>query len=259
MIIDTHAHVFDPKIENSEAAIKRAGEVGINKIVVPTTSIEDLDKVIRLAQNQKDLYILAGVHPEEIETVTNIQAMKSELKNRIIANKKVVGIGEIGLDFFYDKERFTKTNQIEIFQAQMELAVEMNLPVAIHMREAQEEMLAVLGELKALPKGQFHCFAGDQGFLKRILDLGFYVSFAGNITYKSAQNLRDRLKEVPLERLLVETDSPYLAPEPLRGTINEPANVKIIAKFIALELNLDLAEISEITQKNTLCLYSLDI
>ena len=140
----------------------------------------------------------------------------------------------------------------------MELAVQMNLPVVIHMREAEKEMREVLEKMGELPRGQFHCFAGSEDFLKFILDKGFYVSFAGNITYKTAENLRDMVKKVPLSRLLLETDSPYLSPEPLRGTVNTPANVKIIATAIAAELEVETNILIEQTGKNTLCLLSLE-
>ena len=196
----------------------------------------------------------------------------------------------------------------------MELALENNLPVAIHMREAEEEMREELETFieknkrwdgfrvkpgmtggdsglpgyratarvaptsndggdgfrvgarndgnedgKARLLGQFHCFAGSEGFLKKILDWGFYVSFGGNITYKSAGNLRELLKKVPLDRLLLETDSPYLPPEPLRGTVNTPGNVKITAEFVAQELKMSFLELAQTTTQNAKCLYSLDI
>lgn len=258
MFVDTHAHLTDEKFNEASLVIKKASNELVNKIIVPTTSIKDLDKAMELSDRFEEVYVLAGVHPEEIDSVEDIKKMTEELRERIKKSKKIVGIGEIGLDFYFDKEKDTKKRQIEIFRAQMELASELDLPVAIHMRDSQTETLEVLEQLEKIPKGQFHCFAGDQEFLKMVLHWDFFVSFAGNVTYKSAKNLRDRLKEVRLNRLLLETDSPYLSPEPIRGTINEPANVKIIAKFIAQELNLTIAQISEITQKNTLCLYSLD-
>ncbi|KKT30999.1 MAG: TatD family hydrolase, TatD DNase family protein [Microgenomates group bacterium GW2011_GWC1_44_10] len=136
--------------------------------------------------------------------------------------------------------------------------MENDLPVATHMRGAEEEMKNEILGMRQLPRGQFHCFAGSQEFLEMILAKGFYVSFCGNITYKSAGNLRELLLRVPRDRLLLETDSPYLPPEPLRGTVNTPANVKIIAEFVASELNLGLQELAEITSQNTKCLYSLE-
>ncbi len=258
MLIDTHAHLGDEKIENPLEVIDRAKKNGVEKIIVPTTSIADLDKAIKLFSKVENIYLLAGVHPEETETVGEVGQMIEELRMRIKQNKKIRGIGEIGLDFYWDKEKKTKEKQMTIFKAQLELAAEMNLPVAIHMRNSEKETVEVLENLEKMPKGQFHCFAGDADFLQMILHWGFYVSFAGNLTYKSAGSLRERLREVPADKLLLETDSPYLAPEPRRGTTNEPANVKILGEFIAQELNLPAEKISEITTQNTLCLYSLD-
>lgn len=259
MLIDTHTHLVDEKFPNWWEVISRARDAGVERFVVPTTSLNNLDEAINKLKDVEGVFLLAGVHPEEVATVVGMTELISEMRERVVKNKKIVGIGEIGLDFYYDKEKKTKIKQVELFKAQLELAIELNLPVAIHMREAEKECLEVFKSLASLPKGQFHCFAGGEEFLKEILAWGFYVSFAGNLTYKSAHTLRERLKEVPLNRLLVETDSPYLAPEPVRGTINEPGNVKILAEFISKELNCSFEQISQTTSQNAECLYSLDI
>ena len=278
MLIDTHCHLTDRRFSDIGEVLKRAQEAGVERVIFPSTSVEDAKLAVEIAEKYQQ-YCLVGIHPENVEDLyglsrsprrpRNDDGMDSgslagmtdvvigELEEIIKSSKRVVGIGEIGLDFFYDKE-------IELFRRQMELAVENNLPVAIHMREAEEEMRDELDNFRrahrdAPLRGQFHCFAGSEEFLEMILERGFYVSFCGNITYKTAGNLRELLRRVPLDRLLLETDSPYLAPEPLRGTVNIPANVKIIAEFVATELNLDLPKLAEITSQNTKCLYSLDI
>jgi len=258
MLIDTHCHLTDPKFTDVKRTIAEAREAGVEKILMPTGSIADAKRAILIAEQEKQ-YAMAGVHPEDIESVTDIDQMIYELEELIGKSKRVIGIGEIGLDFFFDKEKKTKEKQLEIFVTQMELAAKLKLPVVVHMRDAEEEMLAVLTQLKTLPRGQFHCFAGSEKFLRFVLDKGFYVSLAGNITYKSAQNLRDLVHLVPLDKLLLETDSPYLSPEPLRGSLNTPANVKIIATAIAYELSLDTEKLIEQTGNNAICLYSLDI
>lgn len=258
MLIDTHCHLTDEKFVDVKKVIAEAREAGVKKIFMPSGSIENSRRTVLIAE-QEGLFAMIGVHPEDIESVTDVNQMIYELEEINSNSDRVIGIGEIGLDFYYDREKKTKEKQMEIFSAQMELAVRLRLPVVVHMREAEEEMLAVLTKMEMLPRGQFHCFAGSKKFLEYVIEAGFYVSFAGNITYKSAFELRRLLHLVPLDRLLLETDSPYLAPEPVRGRVNTPANVKIVAIAIAQELNLDTEKIIEQTGKNALCLYSLDI
>lgn len=256
MLIDTHCHLTDERFDDVKKVLLEASEAGVKKIIIPSTSVEDAKRAAVIA-NQERQYSLAGIHPEEIEMIQNIDEEIKDIEN-LLELEQVVGVGEIGLDFYRDKEKKTEAKQREIFRKQMELAYLKGLPTAIHMRGAEKEMEEELTNLKRLPAGQFHCFAGSPDFLRTILDLGFYVSFCGNITYKSAGNLRELLKTVPADRLLLETDSPYLSPEPLRGTINKPANVKIVAEFIASQLNLELQSLAEITSKNAICLYSLE-
>lgn len=257
MLIDTHCHLTDAKIVDVKRVIKEAREAGVEMMFLQPTDIEDSKRVVVVAE-QEGLYAMVGVQPEFMDTVTDIDQMIREIEEIIGKSERVIGIGEIGLDFSWDAERKTKKKQVEIFSAQMELAVTLKLPAMIHMRDAEAEMLEVLNSMERLPKGQFHCFAGNEDFLKYILDKGFYVGVAGNVTFKAAHELRRTLAMIPLERLLLETDAPYLTPEPVRGTVNTPANVKIIAKFVAAELALDTNKIIEQTGKNALCLYSLD-
>lgn len=260
MLVDTHCHLSSEKYGDVLGVIKSSVENGVEVMVVPTTSIEDLTTAISKLSDYKRVFLLAGIHPEDVEKVTDVNEVIEEMKKIIRENKeKIVGIGEIGLDFYYDKEKKTKKEQLELFKAQLQLAVELDLPVAIHMREAEEETLEVMRLMDKIPKGQFHCFGGSRNFLRQVLDWGYFVSFAGNITFKSAGDLRERLSETPLEKLLLETDSPYLSPEPVRGTINEPKNVKILADFIAREMKIEPKTLAEITTNNAKCLYSLDI
>lgn len=270
MLIDTHCHLTDEKYgENIEEVLERARSVGVEKIIAPSTSLKDAKQAVKLADKFKDVYCLVGVHPEHVKEITNFTTPKdgqelqiSKLKEVVKSSSKVVGVGEIGLDFHYDKEKKTKDEQIELFKKQLELAIELELPVAIHTRDAKEETIKVFEELKErnlqFPKGVFHCWSGDQNFLKYVLDMGFYVSFCGNITYRGNDLLRELLKLVPLNRLLLETDSPYLSPEPVRGGLNEPKNVKITAKFMAKILGLGVNALINQTTKNSLCLFSLE-
>ncbi len=284
----------DEKFSDVKDALKKAYSAGVKKIIIPSTSLEDARRAVVIA-TQENQYCLAGIHPEEVEKMFNdipdgfrvkpgmtlmgggsstpatadrylgmtesekLDIVMEELKKIIESSERVVGVGEIGLDYYWDKEKKTKKMQTELFLKQMQLAADSKLPAAIHMRGSEEEMKIELLSMKSLPTGQFHCFGGSSEFLELVLSKGFYVSFCGNITYKSAGDLRYLLKQVPLKRLLLETDSPYLSPEPLRGTVNGPANVKITAEFIASELNIDYRKLTEITSQNTKCLYSLDI
>lgn len=234
--------------------IKKALKEGVEKIIVPSTNLKDIKTVIELVKKYEGTYALVGIHPEHVEEIERIE----ELKALVGSSKKVVGIGEIGLDFYSDKEKKTKLEQMKLFKVQLELARELGLPAMIHNRVAEEEMVEVLESVDKLPKGQFHCWSADKKFLEYVLKKGFYVSFCGNITYKGNDLLRMLLKEVPLNRLLLETDSPYLPPEPLRGRINEPGNVKITAKFIANALEMSLDTLINQTTKNSLCLYCLE-
>jgi TatD DNase family protein len=277
MLIDTHCHLTDERFWDVKEVLRKAHEAGVEKVIMPSTSVEDAKLALAIAEKYGQ-YCLVGIHPEEVENLPKMNGGLSEIATpaarrdrndnnevmkemgRIIkSSKRVVGVGEIGLDFYYDKERKTEQKQKELFRIQVAMAVKNNLPVAIHMRDAEEEMKEELQKMAVVPRGQFHCFDGSEEFLKRVISLGFYVSFGGNITYKSAINRRELLKKVPLDRLLLETDSPYLPPEPLRGTVNTPTNVKITAEFIAQELKIDLPELAKITTQNARCLYSLDI
>lgn len=257
MLIDTHCHLLDPMIGNVSEVVKEAKKIGVEKIVCPMTELSVWDEAKDLAEREEGVFILAGIHPEELEMVGPLGVEMDQLRE-IVKHKKVKGIGEIGLDFYFDREKATKAKQIEFFITQMELAAELELPVVIHMRNAQVEMAEVLKKLKRLPQGQFHCFAGDSEFMKSVLSMGFYVSFCGNITYKSAEDLRNLAKKVPLDRLLLETDSPYLAPVPKRGSVNVPRNVKITAEFIAELRGEKFEDVARITSENAICLLSLD-
>lgn len=258
MLIDTHCHLTDEKITDVKKTIEEARDAGVEMMFVQPTDIEDSKRVVAVAE-QEGLYAVVGVQPEFLDTVADVETMIYEMEEIIGKSKRVIGVGEIGLDFYWDKEKKTKEKQIKVITAQMELAVRLKLPVVIHMRDAEEEMTEILNKLDKIPRGEFHCFAGSEEFLKFILEKGFYVGVAGNITFKSAHELRRILHLVPLNRLLLETDAPYLSPEPVRGTVNTPRNVKIIAKFVADELGLDAQKFIDQTGKNALCLYSLDI
>jgi TatD DNase family protein len=255
MMVDTHCHLTDEKLcGDIKGVLERARSAGVKRIIVPTTNLEDIRQAVGIVDRFKDVFMLVGVHPEHAEEAMDTE----ELVKTIGSSKKVVGVGEIGLDFHYDKEKKTKLKQVKLFKTQLKMAIEHKLPVAIHTREAEKETRRVLDGFKVSFNGVFHCWSGDKKFLKYVLDKGFHVSFCGNVTYKNNESLRDLLKLVPLDKLLLETDSPYLSPEPLRGRLNEPKNVKILASFIADILKVDVDTLVNQTTKNSICLFSLE-
>lgn len=179
----------------------------------------------------------------------NIKEEIKELEQLCKTNKKVVAIGEIGLDYYWNKEN--KDLQKQWFEAQIKLANDLDLPIVIHSRDASQDTISILEQNKVKQKGIFHCCQLNQELVKGALRLGFYVSFAGTITYKNSKNAEEIIKMAPMDKILIETDSPYLAPEPLRGTRNNSINVKLIAQKIAQTKSISLEEVAKATYKNT--------
>ncbi len=257
-MIDTHSHLSDEKFAGDlGGVVGRAKEAGVDKIIDPGLNITDSKRAIEIAEQFEGVYALVGVHPEVVISHPNTIVSVDELVELIESSKKVVGIGEIGLDFYWDKDKKTKKEQVELFEMQLRLAEAMKLPVMIHSRSAGEEIKEVFEGLEHLPLGQFHCFGENEKFLEYVLEKGFCVSFCGNITYKSAKDLRTLVKKVPLDRLLLETDAPYLAPGEKRGGRNEPANVRITAEFLVDVLGKSMEEIEGETTKNAYQLFGL--
>ncbi len=257
MLVDSHAHLqFSEYGESLLTVIERASMEGVEKIICVGTSIEDSEAGVRLAQEQNLVWATVGIHPNDDLEIT-AELVDWENLKRLAQNPKVVGIGECGLDYSrgLDQER-----QRGIFDRQVELATELALPLVVHIRDAQEDLILNFGDKLSRLEGVFHCFSGDEKYLKFILNElpGFRISFAGNITFKNAGQLRELAKTVPLERLIVETDSPFLAPEPQRGTRNEPANVKIVAQYLAPLLGTTFEEVCQATTENAIKLFQLN-
>lgn len=254
-LIDSHCHLVDEKFDHVvDEVIKRAGLVGVEKFITMAGGRVDWPKLVSLSQKYPEIYIAFGWHPEDITKEEDVL----DLKELILKTEKCVGIGEVGLDFFYDKEKKTKDVQMKMLRKQIEMAIEINKPLVIHVRNAEEEMLQVMDAYKNKFRAQFHCFGESQRLLDRVISDDHMVSFGGNITFKSAANLREMIKTVPLDKLLLETDSPYLSPEPMRGTQNEPANLVHTAHFIAKELKIEVEELILETHKNTICFFGLE-
>jgi TatD DNase family protein len=230
MLIDTHTHLDDARYdEDREATIARACEAGVAALVTIGCDLATSRAAVALAEQYPFVYASIGVHPHEVK---HIQDDWYDEFRRLAKHQKVVAYGEIGLDYHYNHS--SPKEQRDRFREQIQLARELKLPVIIHTREAQEDTIGILKEEKASDVGGvFHCFAGDAWLAKDALDLGFYLSFSGILTFQNAAMLREIAKTVPLDRVLIETDCPYLAPVPHRGKRNEPAYVTHVAAQLA--------------------------
>ena len=245
---DSHAHYNDEKFEvDRDKLIKKIYNDNITNIINAGYSLESSKQAIIIAKNYKFMYATVGISPNDL------QDFKKEDLQEILnmaKNKKVVAIGEIGLDYYWNKEN--KNIQKEAFISQIEIANTLNLPIVIHTREAIYDTLDILkNKVNCIRKGVFHCCPLNVDLIREGLKLGFYISFAGPITFKNSKNADEIIKMVPLDKILIETDSPYLSPEPLRGKRNDSRNVKYIAQKIADVKELTLEEVAKSTYKNT--------
>lgn len=243
---DSHAHYNDEKFkEDRDELIKKIYNEGITKIINAGYSLESSKQAIEIAQNYNFVNATVGISPNDISDYK-----KEDLKaiEKLAKNKKVVAIGEIGLDYYWNKEN--KKLQKEVFISQIEMANKLNLPIVIHTREAIYDTLEILKNNNCNKKGIFHCCPLNIDLVREGLKLGFYISFAGPTTFKNSKNAEEIIKMVPLDKMLIETDSPYLSPEPLRGKRNDSRNVKYIAQKIAEVKGLTLEEIAKATYSN---------
>jgi len=226
----------------------RAKEIGVNKLLTPGTTVESSKKCIEIAQNHSGVYAAVGVHPHDADNTPNGYL---DLLSDLLSEEVVVAIGEIGLDF--NKNYSEVESQLSIFNAQIKLAKEKNLPMIIHNRDSDEEMEKCL-KAGDYFNGVIHCYTGSVGFAEKLLSMGFYLGFTGIATF-GINELENVIKMVPDDRLLVETDGPYMTPEPHRGKRNEPAYVEIIAKRLAELRDTSYEKVSKITTQNCLRLF----
>lgn len=253
MLFDSHAHLDDEKFdEDREAVIQRAIEHGITGIINVGASMASSARSIALAEHHRNIYAAVGIHPHDakdaLETDYEQLAHWTELE-------KVVAIGEIGLDYYYDFS--PKEVQRTVFIRQLDVARQTGMPFIIHDRDAHGDILDILKrEAKGL-KGVLHCFSGSLEMAREVIKMGLYVSIAGPVTFKNAAKLPDIAAQVPLERLLVETDSPYLTPHPYRGKRNEPAYVKLVAQQVADLRGMDFHELAKATSENVKTLFKI--
>ena len=248
-MIDTHAHLYMFE-DNGKDIINSMAENNLEKIVTIGTTVEDSKLNIEIANSNENIYATVGIYPEFAETTTDEDLKQIE---ELAKSEKVVAIGEIGLD--YHSENYNKIAQIDLLVKQLKIADRLGLPFCIHCRDAGEDLYRVLSENKNLinHSGLMHCYSEGKELVQKFLSLGLYISFSGNITYKKTD--RSFLKDIPLDRILVETDSPYLSPEPFRGRKNEPKNVRYTIDKIALELGINPKTLDDITTKNAKTFY----
>lgn len=247
---DSHTHYDDEKFnEDRDELIKQIYNENVTTFITAGYSLESSKKALQIANKYEYIYTILGISPNDIpETEINLIKQISEIEN-IAKNEKVVAIGEIGLDYYWNKEN--KELQKIAFIKQIELANKLNLPIVIHTREAVADTLDILkNKANPVKKGVFHCCPLNRELVKEALKLGFYISFAGPVTFKNSKNANEIIEMVPLEKMLIETDSPYLSPEPKRGQRNDSRNVKYIAEKIANVRKLDIEEIAKVTYKN---------
>lgn len=253
MLIDSHAHLEMKEFDNDrDEVIQRAKKAGVDYIVTVGTNLSLSRKAVTLAGQYENIYATIGIHPHDAGKIGN--NTYDDLKE-LARLKKVVAYGEIGLDFF--RNIAPQVQQIEKFGEQLQLAKELNLPVIIHDRDAHDQSLQMV-KASGLHRGVFHCFSGDYAMARQCLDLGFYLSVPGVVTFGKAKTIQSVVKQVPLSSLLLETDCPYLTPDPYRGKRNEPAYIVQTAKKVAEIKGIPLEEVSAVTAKNTLDLFHIE-
>lgn len=258
MIFDTHCHLYDEKyIEGAIEAIKTSILNGVDLFMIPGDNLVNSKKAIELAALFPQVYCAIGVHPSDVMEL-NIEEVIEELRRMYKTSSKIKAIGEIGMDKYWVKEEKVIKKQKEFFIRQIELANELKLPIIIHDRDAHSEVLEILKEHKPLYGGVMHCFSGSVEYLKEILKLGLYIGLDGPVTYKNAVTPKEVAEYVPLDRLLVETDSPYLTPTPFRGKINYPHYVKYVIEEICRIKSNNSREIENITCNNGKKLFGIE-
>ena len=246
-LIDTHAHIDMGINEETtlQDIIKEMNELGVKKAVIPAVEIATQDKVVELANSDENIFGMVGLFPSEAKTYTPEfeEKMETIAKN----SKKIVAVGEIGLDYYWDKSFVDE--QKEVFIKQLKMAQRLNLPIVVHDREAHKDCFDMLKENNA-ERVLFHCFSGSVEFMKECVKEGWYIALGGVVTFKNAVKMKDVAREVPLDRLLLETDSPYLTPVPYRGKPNKPAYVKYVAEEISKIREMPYEELADITTTN---------
>lgn len=254
MLVDSHAHLDMPQFNGDrQEVIERAANGGVERIITMGTDLDSSLTALDLAQKYEIVYAAVGYHPHNAK-----ECDRKDLDRlaRVASEPKIVAWGEIGLDFF--RKLSPPDEQLSVFSHQLDIADDLELPVIIHDREAHEDVYALLKKLgKKKKRGVIHCFSGDSVLAEKFMELGFYISIPGTVTYKKASQIKEVARDMPLERMLVETDAPFLAPVPKRGKRNEPAFVTYTAMEIARIRKLEFEEVAGATAQNTKDLFAI--
>lgn len=256
-LFDSHCHLDDEKFnEDRQAVIENIFASGVKKLISAGYSIESSKRALELANSYSQIYTVSGISPNDIPE--NVEKLQEEINQieELAKNKKVVGIGEIGLDYYWNKEN--KELQKYAFIKQIEIANRLELPIVIHTREAVMDTIEILKTNTVNKKGIFHCCPLNPELIKEALKLGFYISFAGPVTFKNSKNADEVIRLVPDEKMLIETDSPYLSPEPNRGKRNDSSNVRFIAQKIANVKGYTVEEVAIITYDNACRIFEIN-
>ena len=260
--IDSHCHIDGEQFDGDrDEVVQRAKDSGVAAMLNVGTgdpNTDDFRKAVDVAERYDNVYAAVGVHPHDAKLYDD--AAERHLVGLINSSKKVIGWGEIGLDFYYDHS--PRDVQEAVFRRQVRKAAELDLPIIIHSRDADDETVSVLKEectINGFRGGIMHCFGGTPQMADTLIELGFLISFAGNVTFKKAENLRDAVRVVPLEKMLIETDCPFLTPVPFRGKRNEPAYVAHTAGFIAGFLDIEVDRLADQTTRNFFEFFRLGI
>lgn len=252
MLIDSHAHLEMEDFDSDRnEVIGRAEQAGVDRIITVGTTLSDCEKAISIARQHESVYAAIGVHPHEVKDIN--KTTYDDLK-RLAKEEKIVAYGEIGLDFF--RNLSPRDVQVRRFGEQLELAGEMGLPIIIHDREAHKETLEMLRGWRGKP-GVIHCFSGDYRMAQKCLDMGFYLSIPGAVTFGKSEKLQEVVRKIPITSLLVETDAPYLTPHPNRGKRNEPAYVVHTARKVAEIKGLPFEQVADVSSRNARSLFGI--
>ena len=251
MLVDTHCHLYFDELKNDiDGVLNRADELGVKRFICVGTNLTDSFKSFKLAQQYENIYATAGIHPHDAGSVENNYIEKLR---KLLENYKIVAVGEMGLDYF--RNISNPDEQKQVFKKQLNLAQEINKPIVFHNRDADKDTIKILSDFSKV-NGVAHCFSSSYDTAIKLIEMGFYISFSGNLTFKNS-HLPEVAKKLPLERLLVETDSPFLSPVPFRGKTNEPSRVRYVAEKLAEIFNSNIEHIADVTTTNARALFNI--